>query len=199
LTEAVRRRPYSVVLLDEIEKAHPDVFNSLLQILEDGRMTDGQGRIVDFRNTIMVMTSNIGSDWILSEDDERRMRDKVMEAVSATFKPEFLNRIDEIVVFHRLSRSDIGQIVELQLAKLAERLTDRKLELRVTEEAKHYLADKGYDPAFGARPLRRLIQQEVADGLALALLQGTYEEGDVAEVDVKDDELEFRHIAASRK
>jgi ATP-dependent Clp protease ATP-binding subunit ClpB len=199
LTEAVRRRPYSVVLLDEIEKAHPDVFNSLLQIMEDGRMTDGQGRIVDFRNTIFTMTSNIGSDWILSEEDDRRMRDKVMEAVRATFKPEFLNRIDEIVVFHRLAMEHIAEIVDLQLAKLAERLRDRKLELRVLGDAKRYLADKGYDPAFGARPLRRLVHQEVADGLALALLQGTYEEGDVVEVGVSGGELEFRHIAASRK
>jgi ATP-dependent Clp protease ATP-binding subunit ClpB len=198
LTEAVRRRPYSVVLLDEIEKAHPDVFNSLLQIMEDGRMTDGQGRVVDFRNTILIMTSNVGSDWILSESDERRMREKVMEAVGATFKPEFLNRVDEIVVFHRLSREDIEKIVEFQLEKLASRLSDRKLDLRLTVAAKKHLAEKGYDPAFGARPLRRLIHKEVADGLALALLQGTYQEGDAVEVDTEGGELKFRHVPTAK-
>ena len=192
LTEAVRRRPYSVVLLDEIEKAHPDVFNSLLQIMDDGHMTDGQGRVVDFRNTILIMTSNVGSDWILTESDEDRMRDKVMEAVSMTFKPEFINRVDEIVVFHRLTREHIAQIVRMQVRHLADRLADKKLSLELSEAALSYLAEKGYDPAFGARPMRRLIARELADKLALALLQGSYAEGDTIEVDLEDGGLVFR-------
>ena len=199
LTEAVRRRPYSVVLLDEIEKAHPDVFNVLLQIMEDGRMTDGQGRTVDFRNTILIMTSNVGSDWILTETDEERMRDKVMEAVRSTFKPEFLNRVDDIVVFHRLSRQEIGEIVELQVAQLAQRLAKRNLTLEVTEEARAWLADKGYDPSFGARPLRRLVQKDLADGIALALLKGDYREGDRVQVSlVNGSDLIFRRVEAGQ-
>ena len=193
LTEAVRRRPYSVVLLDEIEKAHPDVFNVLLQIMEDGRMTDGQGRTVDFRNTILIMTSNVGSDWILSESDEDRMRDKVMDAVRSTFKPEFINRVDDIVVFHRLTRDDIAEIVDLQIQQLAQRLARRNLSIEVTEEARAWLAEKGYDPAFGARPLRRLVQKDLADGISLALLQGEYHDGDRIQVDlVNGNELFFR-------
>jgi ATP-dependent Clp protease ATP-binding subunit ClpB len=183
LTEAVRRRPYAVVLLDEIEKAHPDVFNVLLQVMDDGRMTDGQGRTVDFRNTILIMTSNIGSGWILSESDEERMSEKVMEAVRTTFKPEFLNRIDEIVVFHRLSEAQIGEIVGIQLRWLEARLAQRRIGLRVTEAARDYLAHRGYDPAFGARPLRRVIARELADQISLALLRGGYAEGDTVEVD----------------
>ncbi|MGH2687260.1 MAG: ATP-dependent Clp protease ATP-binding subunit, partial [Actinomycetota bacterium] len=193
LTEAVRRRPYSVVLLDEIEKAHPDVFNVLLQIMEDGRMTDGQGRTVDFRNTILIMTSNVGSDWILNESDEDRMRDKVMDAVRSTFKPEFINRVDDIVVFHRLTRDDIAQIVDLQIRQLAQRLARRNLSIEVTEEARAWLAEKGYDPSFGARPLRRLVQKDLADGISLALLQGEYHDGDRIQVDlVNGNELFFR-------
>ena len=191
LTEAVRRRPYSVVLLDEIEKAHPDVFNSLLQIMDDGHMTDGQGRNVDFRNTIIIMTSNVGSDWILTESDDERMREKVMEAISATFKPEFINRVDEIVVFHRLSMEHIAQIVRLQVGHLADRLAEKNLSLELSEAALSYLAEKGYDPAFGARPMRRLIARELADKLALALLQGSYSDGDTVEVDLEDGMLVF--------
>jgi ATP-dependent Clp protease ATP-binding subunit ClpB len=198
LTEAVRRRPYSVVLLDEIEKAHPDVFNVLLQVMEDGRMTDGQGRTVDFRNTILIMTSNIGSGWILSENDEERMSEKVMEAVRATFKPEFLNRLDEIVVFHRLTEEQIAQIVDFQLRGLRNRLADRRIELEVTDAAKAYLAHRGYDPAFGARPLRRLINKELADQISLSLLQGGYSEGDTIQVDAAPDGgLVFRKRAGA--
>jgi ATP-dependent Clp protease ATP-binding subunit ClpB len=195
LTEAVRRRPYSVVLLDEIEKAHPDVFNVLLQIMEDGRMTDGQGRTVDFRNTILILTSNVGSDWILSETDEERMREKVMDAVRTTFKPEFINRVDDIVVFHRLTRDDIAEIVDLQVHQLAQRLARRNLSIEVTEEARAWLAEKGYDPSFGARPLRRLVQKDLADGISLALLQGEYQDGDRIQVDlVNGNELFFRKL-----
>ncbi len=191
LTEAVRRRPYSVVLLDEIEKAHPDVFNSLLQVMDDGHMTDGKGRNVDFRNTIIIMTSNIGSDWILSESDPERMREKVMEAVSMTFKPEFINRVDDIVVFHRLSREHIAQIVKLQVQHLARRLEARNLHLELTDAALDYLAEKGYDPSFGARPMKRLIARELADRLALEMLQGSYSDGDTIVVDAQGGLLVF--------
>jgi ATP-dependent Clp protease ATP-binding subunit ClpB len=191
LTEAVRRRPYSVVLLDEIEKAHPDVFNSLLQVMDDGHMTDGKGRNVDFRNTIIIMTSNIGSDWILSESDPDRMREKVMEAVSMTFKPEFINRIDDIVVFHRLSREHIAEIVKLQVQGLANRLEARNLHLELTDAALDYLAEKGYDPSFGARPMKRLIARELADRLALEMLQGSYSDGDTIVIDAQGGLLIF--------
>src|SRR5256884_932416 len=198
LTEAVRRRPYSVVLLDEIEKAAPEVFNVLLQVMDDGRMTDGQGRTVDFRNTILIMTSNVGSGWILSETDEERMSEKVMEAVRTTFKPEFLNRIDEIVVFHRLSENQIGQIVEIQLRWLESRLAQRRLGLPVTQGAKAYLAHRGYDPAFGALPLRRLIAKDLADQISRSLLQGGYTEGDTVEVDAAPEGgLAFRKVAGA--
>ncbi|HEX2179147.1 MAG TPA: AAA family ATPase, partial [Actinomycetota bacterium] len=196
LTEAVRRRPYSVVLLDEIEKAHPDVFNSLLQVMDDGHMTDGRGRNVDFRNTIIIMTSNIGSDWILSESDPDRMRDKVMEAVSMTFKPEFINRVDDIVVFHRLTRDHIAEIVKLQVAHLGRRLADRNLSLELTDSALEYLAEKGYDPSFGARPMKRLIARELADRLALEMLRGTFAEGDTIQVDTQGGRLTFNGRAA---
>ncbi|MBW3590512.1 MAG: ATP-dependent chaperone ClpB [Actinobacteria bacterium] len=197
LTEAVRRRPYSVVLLDEIEKAHPDVFNSLLQIMDDGHMTDGQGRTVDFRNAVIIMTSNVGSDVILGESDEQTMRTKVMEAVHATFKPEFINRVDEIVVFHRLSREHIAEIVKLQVEALARRLKDKNLTLEPAEAALEYLAEKGFDPAFGARPMRRLIARELADKLALELLQGTFSDGDTVRVDYDGDELTFTAVAGA--
>ncbi len=196
LTEAVRRRPYSVVLLDEIEKAHPDVFNSLLQVLDDGKMTDGRGRNVDFRNTIIIMTSNIGSDWILSEPDPERMREKVMEAVSMTFKPEFINRIDDIVVFHRLSREHIADIVRLQARGLAGRLESRGIGMVLTDAALDYLAEKGYDPSFGARPMKRLIARELADRLALDMLQGNFGEGDTVEVDAQGGILTFSRTAS---
>ena len=183
LTEAVRRRPYAVVLLDEVEKAHPDVFNVLLQLLDDGRLTDGQGRTVDFTNTVLIMTSNLGSG---GPDD------MVMNAVRAHFKPEFLNRIDEIVVFHRLGREHIGHIVDLQVAHLRGRLADRGMGLELTEAAQAHIADVGYDPDFGARPLKRVLQKQVADPIALGVLKGEYHDGDVVVVDASaDGELVF--------
>jgi ATP-dependent Clp protease ATP-binding subunit ClpB len=197
LTEAVRRRPYSVVLLDEIEKAHPDVFNVLLQILDDGRLTDGQGRTVDFRNAVIIMTSNLGSQWILSLDEgDEAMEEKVLANVRDHFKPEFLNRVDEIIVFRRLSREDIQHIVSIQAGVVAERLAARKISLRMSDGATRYLAEHGYDPAYGARPLKRLIQREVENELALRLLDGTFREGDVIEVDAGKDGLTFRRTEA---
>jgi ATP-dependent Clp protease ATP-binding subunit ClpB len=198
LTEAVRRRPYSVVLLDEIEKAHPDVFNTLLQILDDGRLTDGQGRVVDFKNTVVIMTSNLGSQWILAGDEtERSVEDKVMSTVRDHFKPEFLNRVDEIIVFHRLSMDHIERIVDIQLQRLTARLAERNLDLRMTPAARRYLAEQGYEPAYGARPLKRLIQRRVENELALRLLDGTFVEGDTIEVDVADDVLRFDKAAGA--
>jgi ATP-dependent Clp protease ATP-binding subunit ClpB len=181
LTEAVRRRPYSVVLLDEIEKAHAEVFDVLLQILDDGRLTDGQGRTVDFRNAVVIMTSNIRS--------EEELRDR--------FRPEFLNRIDEIVRFEPLSRDQIGEIVDLQLARLRARLADRGLSLELTDEAKEYLAEAGWDPAYGARPLKRAIQRLVENPLALRLLEGDFGEGDTVRVDVRDGELAFERAPSA--
>jgi ATP-dependent Clp protease ATP-binding subunit ClpB len=178
LTEAIRRRPYAVVLLDEIEKAHPDVFNVLLQLLDDGRLTDGQGRTVDFTNTVLIMTSNLGGGA-----DEA----VVMQAVRDSFKPEFLNRIDEIVMFHRLDERQIEQIVRLQVEQLRSRLAERNLGLELTEAALAHIAKTGYDPAFGARPLKRVLQKEVADPIALALLKGDYQDGDVVLVDASSD------------
>ena len=165
LTEAVRRRPYSVILLDEIEKAHPDVFNVLLQILDDGRATDGQGRTVDFKNAVIIMTSNLGSNYIMSlgEGDEEEMRTRVMDALRSNFRPEFLNRIDEIIIFKPLSQDQIGEIVEIQLDQVNDRLGDRQIHLEVTPAARQWLAERGFEPAFGARPLKRLIQREVLD------------------------------------
>jgi ATP-dependent Clp protease ATP-binding subunit ClpB len=178
LTEAVRRRPYTVVLFDEVEKAHPDVFDVLLQVLDEGRLTDGQGRTVDFRNTILILTSNLGSGG--SEE-------QVMAAVRAHFKPEFLNRIDEIVLFHRLSQEDIAQIVDIQVTQLAKRLEDRGLHLELTEAARDHVAKVGYDPDFGARPLKRVLQREVADPIALEVLKGSYADGDTIVVDAAPD------------
>ena len=184
LTELVRRKPYSVVVLDEIEKAHPDVFNILLQILDEGRLTDGHGRTVDFKNAIVIMTSNIGSQWILDPElTEVEMDSRVSEAMRLQFKPEFLNRVDETVIFHRLSLEHIRRIVELQLVLLEARVAERGITLELTEAAKTYLAQQGYDPAYGARPLKRLIQREIQDPLALALLRGDYTEGDTVRVD----------------
>lgn len=185
LTEAVRRRPYSVILLDEVEKAHPEIFHVLLQVLDDGRLTDGQGRVVDFRNTILVLTSNLGSQYLtqpdISEDEKERL---VKEAVNANFRPEFLNRLDEILIFQPLSRTQLAKIVDLQLAQVMERLASRRLQLEVSEDAKNWLANRGYDPAFGARPLRRLIQSEIGDQLAQGLLAGKWEDGSVIKVTV---------------
>ncbi|MGH2751050.1 MAG: ATP-dependent chaperone ClpB [Actinomycetota bacterium] len=191
LTEAVRRRPYSVLLLDEIEKAHPDVFNVLLQILEDGRLTDAQGRTVDFKNAVIIMTSNLGSQWLLTGDGDEELSDKVLDAVRNHFKPEFLNRVDEILVFHRLSRDELAEIVDIQLRGLVGRLAGRGITLVVGDQAKGYLASTGYDPAYGARPLKRLVQRDLENPLALKLLDGSFGEGDSIEAGVEDGRLVF--------
>jgi ATP-dependent Clp protease ATP-binding subunit ClpB len=188
LTEAVRRRPYSVILLDEVEKAHPEVFDLLLQVLDDGRLTDGQGRTVDFRNTILVLTSNLGSSYLT--DESMPWGDKVaavQEEVRRAFKPEFVNRLDDIVVFSTLSSEDLGQIVEITVDRLQKRLSERRLELAVTPAARLWLADNGYDPTYGARPLRRLMQKEIDDKLAQALLGGSIKDGDTVRVDLMED------------
>jgi len=194
LTEAVRRKPYSVVLLDEIEKAHPDVFNILLQIMDDGRLTDGHGRTVDFKNTILIMTSNIGSQWIadVSPSQEEEMRRRVMEALKASFKPEFLNRVDDIIIFHRLTRDEIKKIVDIQTEILKKRLTARNISVSLTEKAKEYLVKKGFDPIYGARPLKRVIQKDIQDVLALKILNGEFKEGDSITIDANDIALEFK-------
>jgi ATP-dependent Clp protease ATP-binding subunit ClpB len=185
LTEAVRRRPYSVVLFDEIEKAHPEVFNTLLQLLDEGRLTDGHGRTVDFRNTIVIMTSNIGSRWI-KELGVEAARERVMEELDRTFRPEFLNRIDEIILFHSLTREDLKRIVDIQMERLRGLLAQRQIGLEWTDALREHLAEVGYDPVFGARPLKRVIQREVQDPLALAILRGEFREGDTVRVDVRD-------------
>ena len=192
LTESVRRRPYSVVLLDELEKAHTDVFNVLLQLLDDGRLTDGQGRTVDFRNTIVIMTSNLGSAVFADASIEReKQKAAVLEDVRLAFRPEFVNRIDEIVVFDPLGRDEIRQIVDIQLRGLQQRLAERKLTVALTDAARDYLANKGYDPAFGARPLKRLIQREIQDPLAMKLLSGDIHDGDTIEIDAGEGGLVF--------
>ncbi len=198
LTEAVRRRPYSVILLDEVEKAHPDVFNILLQVLDDGRLTDGQGRTVDFRNTVIVMTSNLGSQLIqemAGEENYDAMKNAVMEVVGGHFRPEFINRIDDLVVFHPLSREHIRKIVDIQLAYLHDRLADRDIGIHLSDAARDKLADAGFDPVYGARPLKRAIQQQVENPLAQEILQGKFKPGDVIEVGVSDDRLEFLNAA----
>jgi ATP-dependent Clp protease ATP-binding subunit ClpB len=181
LTEAVRRRPYSVVLLDEIEKAHSDVFNILLQVMDDGRLTDGQGRTVDFKNAVLIMTSNVAGG---------------IDGVRATFKPEFINRLDEIVEFHQLTREELGRIVEVQVDKLAERVRERGVEIEPTEEARILLGNMGYDPTYGARPLKRVIQKQLIDKLALRLLEGEFAPGDRVRVDAADGELRFEKAGA---
>ena len=181
LTEAVRRRPYQVVLFDEIEKAHPDVFNVLLQVLDDGRLTDGQGHTVDFRNTLIVMTSILGSEFLASQpegQDSDAVRDQVMAVVRASFRPEFLNRVDEIILFHRLQRGDMAKIVDIQMRRLAKLLQDRKIEIVLEPRARDWLADKGWDPAYGARPLKRVIQKSVQDPLAEMILAGRVKDGE---------------------
>jgi ATP-dependent Clp protease ATP-binding subunit ClpB len=199
LTEAVRRRPYSVILFDEIEKAHPDVFNILLQLLDDGRLTDSQGRTVDFRNAVVIMTSNVGSQYILergqSGDSWKTVEQEVLSALRGVFKPEFLNRIDDVVVFHPLGRGEIDHIVDLQLGHLRKLLADRKLTLRLTDAARLRLADEGYDPVFGARPLKRAVQRLLQNPLALAVLEGRFKDGDVIVADVQPNEeaLGFKH------
>src|SRR5690606_34644610 len=188
LTEAVRRRPYSVVLLDEVEKAHPETFDILLQVLDDGRLTDGQGRTVDFRNVILVMTSNLGSQFLVDPTtDQKTKREQVMATVRTAFKPEFLNRLDEVVVFDPLTREELATIVSLQVDLLARRLADRRITLEVTDAASAWLAERGFDPAYGARPLRRLIQTEIGDRLARDLLAGEVSDGQTVVVDVAED------------
>ncbi|MGO2861176.1 MAG: ATP-dependent chaperone ClpB [Brevibacterium sp.] len=188
LTEAVRRRPYSVVLLDEVEKAHPSVFDILLQVLDDGRLTDGQGRTVDFRNTILILTSNLGSQFLVDRSlSETERREKVMGVVHSTFKPEFLNRLDDIVLFDALSTEELSSIVDLQIQRLSQRLAERRISIEVTDAAEDWLALEGYDPAYGARPLRRLVQRQIGDKLARALLAGDVEDGDTVIVDLPDD------------
>ena len=207
LTEAVRRRSYSVILLDEIEKAHPEVFNMLLQIMEDGQLTDAKGRRVDFRNTIIIMTSNVGAELIkrdhtlgfsIEQDSDKaqkssyeRMKDKVLSELKNTFRPEFLNRIDGVIVFHALTQQQIREIVDLMLKRVRQLLTEQRIKLEVTDAAKDYLVSKGYDPTFGARPLRRVIQSLVEDELADGLLQGRYKPGDTVTVDYRDGELKL--------
>jgi ATP-dependent Clp protease ATP-binding subunit ClpB len=193
LTEAVRRRPYSVILFDEIEKAHQDVFNVLLQILDDGRLTDGQGRTVDFKNTVLIMTSNVGSTYIheLGGVDEAQMRSRVMDALRQQFRPEFLNRIDETIIFKSLAKEQIDAIIDIQLALVLKRLRERKLHMHLSAAAKALIAEEGYDPVYGARPLKRTIQKRILDPLAMKVLEGAFVEGDTVAIDVKDGDLVF--------
>jgi len=186
LTEKIRRRPYSVILLDEIEKAHPEVFNLLLQVLDDGRLTDGQGHTVDFRNTVIIMTSNLGSQYITMFKDEEAMREKVMDVLKSTFRPEFLNRVDEVIIFRKLKKEDLLKIVDIQVGYLQQRLEEKKIKISFTDSAKNYLAEKGYDEIYGARPLKRLIQREIENPLALKVLSGEVKEGSSVKVDIKD-------------
>ena len=213
LTERIRRRPYAVLLLDEIEKAHPDVFNILLQIFDDGHLTDAKGRRVDFRNTIIVMTSNIGAELIkrdttlgfaiktdeakTQEQAYERMKEKLLAELKKTFRPEFLNRIDAVVVFHPLTKEHIRKIVDLMLSNVAQQLEERGIKLEVTDAAKDFLGEKGYDPTFGARPLRRVIQNEVEDRLSEALLRGEFRSGDTLVVDYDGEKIVIRAVAGA--
>ncbi|GAH24325.1 unnamed protein product, partial [marine sediment metagenome] len=194
LTEAVRRRPYTVILFDEMEKAHSDVFDLLLQVLDEGRLTDGHGRTVDFKNVVICMTSNVGSQWIfeLGKEQEEEMRERVMTAVKANFKPEFLNRINDIIIFHKLGREEISKIVDLQVEYLKMRLKEKKIDIEITNKAKELLANKGYEPAYGARPLERVIKKDIQDKLAMKLLSREFKEGDFILIDAKGDELTFK-------
>ncbi|AFZ17997.1 ATP-dependent chaperone ClpB [Allocoleopsis franciscana] len=200
LTESIRRRPYAVILFDEIEKAHPDVFNVMLQILDDGRVTDAQGHTVDFKNTVIIMTSNVGSQYILdlaTEDSQYdEMRSRVMEAMRSSFRPEFLNRIDEIIIFHSLQKHQLRHIVQLQVKRLEQRLADRKMSLKLSESALDFLAEVGYDPVFGARPLKRAIQRELETQIAKAILRGEFNDGDTIFVDVENERLAFKRLPA---
>jgi ATP-dependent Clp protease ATP-binding subunit ClpB len=198
LTEAVRRRPYQVVLFDEIEKAHPDVFNVLLQVLDDGRLTDGQGRTVDFRNTLIVMTSNLGAEYLVNQpegQDTEAVRDQVMAEVRAHFRPEFLNRVDEIILFHRLKRENMGRIVDIQMERLAKLLEERKVVLHLDAKARDWLAEKGYDPAYGARPLKRVIQKAVQDPLAELILSGKVKDGEKVAISANKHGITFNGAA----
>ena len=198
LTEAVRRRPYSVILFDEIEKAHPDVFNILLQILDDGRLTDSKGRTVDFKNTVLIMTSNLGSREIQAvADDEKQVREAVLEVLRGHFKPEFLNRVDDIVIFHQLSRAQIGDIIEIQLERLRRTLADRDMHLALDDSAKALLAREGYDPLYGARPLKRAIQTLIQNPLASKLLRGEVLPGQAIRVSADGDQMRFTTEAAA--
>jgi ATP-dependent Clp protease ATP-binding subunit ClpB len=192
LTEAVRRRPYQVILFDEIEKAHNDVFNILLQVLDDGRLTDGQGHTVDFRNTLIVLTSNLGSEYLAALPEGQpaeAARDQVMEVVRRSFRPEFLNRLDEIILFNRLGRNEMKRIVDIQLRHLQQLLADRKIVLEINDKAKTWLANTGYDPVYGARPLKRVIQRELQNPLATSLLSGVIKDGETVRVSVQDGRL----------
>jgi len=192
LTEAVRRRPYQIILFDEIEKAHPDVFNVLLQVLDDGRLTDGQGRTVDFKNTLIVLTSNIGAEYLVNQkegEDTEAVRDEVMAEVRAKFRPEFLNRLDDIILFHRLQRNEMTKIVDIQMARLQKLLADRKIKIELDDAARSWLANRGYDAAYGARPLKRVIQRSVQDPLAEQILAGGVKDGDTVHVSVRDGDL----------
>jgi ATP-dependent Clp protease ATP-binding subunit ClpB len=191
LSEAVRRKPYSVILFDEIEKAHPDVFNVLLQVLDDGRITDGQGRTVDFKNTVIIMTSNIGSQFITEEESREARSRLVMDALRQHFRPEFLNRVDEVIIFDRLSEDDLKQIVEIQLGRLTKRLDQQKITLDLSDSAKELIAREGYDPVYGARPLKRAIQKDILNPLSMDILEGKIHEGQVVHVDAKNGTLEF--------
>ena len=194
LTEAVRRRSYQVVLFDEVEKAHGDIFNILLQVLDDGRLTDGQGRTVDFSNTLIILTSNLGSDVLAAlgaDEDVDTVREDVMDAVRASFRPEFINRLDEITLFHRLAEKHMHAIVDIQLSRLEKRLEDRKIKLDLDMSAKDWLAHAGYDPVYGARPLKRIIQQKVQDGLANMILSGDVKDGDTVNVTAGANDLEM--------
>ncbi|CAN1209905.1 ATP-dependent chaperone ClpB [Tumidithrix helvetica PCC 7403] len=200
LTEAIRRRPYAVILFDEIEKAHPDVFNIMLQILDDGRVTDSQGRTVDFKNAVIIMTSNIGSQFILdiAGDDTRynEMSDRVMEVMRTSFRPEFLNRIDEIIIFHALRREELRQIVKLQVKRLEKRLTERRMSLKISDAALDFIAEVGYDPVYGARPLKRIIQRQLETQLAKSMLRGEFVDGDIIFVDIENERLAFKKLPA---
>jgi ATP-dependent Clp protease ATP-binding subunit ClpB len=196
LTEAIRRRPYSVILLDEVEKAHPDVFNVLLQVLDDGRLTDGQGRTVDFRNSVVIMTSNLGSQVIqemAGEAHYEAMKTAVLEIVGQHFRPEFINRVDDIVVFHPLGREHIRRIVDIQMGYLQRRLADRDIGLTLTDAARDRLGEAGFDPVYGARPLKRAIQHQVENPLAQRILKGEFAPGDTVQVAVEDGQLAFQH------
>ena len=197
MTEAVRRRPYQVILFDEVEKAHPDLFNTLLQVLDDGRLTDGQGRTVDFKNTIIIMTSNLGSDALASGDEGEvsdAARENVMSAIRMHFRPEFINRIDEIVFFKRLGRGEIDHIVDIQMGRLEHLLASRKMRLDLSLDARNWLAARGYDPVYGARPLKRVIQKELQDPLARLLLEGRIADGETIHVGVEGDMLSINGV-----
>ncbi|MDB9512702.1 ATP-dependent chaperone ClpB [Kamptonema animale CS-326] len=197
LTEAIRRRPYAVILFDEIEKAHPDVFNIMLQILDDGRVTDAQGHTVDFKNAVIIMTSNVGSQYILDvAGDDEEMRSRVMEAMRGTFRPEFLNRIDETIIFQGLSKQELRQIVKLQIGRLDKRLADRKMSIKLSDSALDFLAEVGYDPVYGARPLKRAIQRELETQIAKSILRGDFSDGDTIFVDIENERLAFKRLAA---